>query len=205
MVGSITASDGEAIKDFSRVSLDELEIKPVPERKDPVTGFVVAGKNDTPVLQKLTEINGRSIRDLESEMRPGQSSTKGFLGKDEKLLDGLMADNKYVVEEQKRTHQELARHLKVLAAIGGKQPGVEFLYHGQRFQVTLRSYRGYQDSPFHDDTKSNSDATVKNVTNGKTLEYSLLVPEMIERYGFYEGHGTPYRVDPKQILVVLNF
>jgi len=41
--------------------------------------------------------------------------------------------------------------------------------------------------------------------NGKTLEYRLLVPEMIEHYGFYEGHRTPYRVDPKQILAVLNF
>ena len=32
-----------------------------------------------------------------------------------------------------------------------------------------------------------------------------LVPLMIERYGFYEGTGTPYRVDPQQILKVLDF
>jgi hypothetical protein len=35
--------------------------------------------------------------------------------------------------------------------------------------------------------------------------YSLLVPEMIVRYGFYEGKGTPYRVDPRDVLEVFDF
>ena len=32
-----------------------------------------------------------------------------------------------------------------------------------------------------------------------------VVPDMIERYGFYEGKGTPYRVDPKKIVEVFDF
>jgi hypothetical protein len=28
---------------------------------------------------------------------------------------------------------------------------------------------------------------------------------MIERYGFYEGKGTPYRVEPGKVLEVLDF
>jgi hypothetical protein len=138
-------------------------------------------------------------------MRPGQASTKGFLGPDESLLEVLAADNRYVIDECHLTHQELARHLRLLAAIGLKQPSREFLYHSSRFQVTFRHYRGYQDSPFRDGTKASSEATIKNLTNGMTLNYSLLVPEMIERYGFYEGDGTPYRVAPQQILAVLDF
>ena len=86
-----------------------------------------------------------------------------------------------------------------------RHPEEEFLYHGRRFQVAVRYCRGYQDSPFHDGTRANSEVTIRNLTNGKTLEYSLLVPDMIERYGFYEGRGTPYRVDPKEILAVFNF
>ena len=41
--------------------------------------------------------------------------------------------------------------------------------------------------------------------NGKTLKFSPLVPMMVERYGFYEGHGTSYRVDPRDIVKVLTF
>ena len=46
---------------------------------------------------------------------------------------------------------------------------------------------------------------MSNLDNGKHLKFSFLVPLMIERYGFYEGRGTPYRVDPRQIVEVLDF
>jgi hypothetical protein len=28
---------------------------------------------------------------------------------------------------------------------------------------------------------------------------------MIERYGLYEGKGTPYRVEPRRVLEVFDF
>ena len=45
---------------------------------------------------------------------------------------------------------------------------------------------------------------MKRLSDGKELKYSLLVPHMIERYGFYEGKGTPYRVEPKAIIDFLD-
>ena len=60
-------------------------------------------------------------------------------------------------------------------------------------------------SPFDDGTKTSCEATVENLENGKKLTYSLLVPQMIERYGFYEGKGTRFRVDPRSIVAVLDF
>jgi len=143
-------------------------------------------------------------------MRPGADSTAGFLGKQEKLLDVLAADNKYVVDEMGLTHQHLARHLHAMAAVWAWQLKndrleAEFLYHGQKFKVKVVGSRGFQDSPFGDGTKSGSDATVYNLTNGKKLEFGLLVPYMIERYGFYEGLETSYRVDPRKVVDVFDF
>ena len=46
---------------------------------------------------------------------------------------------------------------------------------------------------------------MENLDNGKMLGYALLVPHMIERYGFYEGKGTPYRVDPRIVVEVFDF
>jgi hypothetical protein len=145
-------------------------------------------------------------------MRPGAMSDAGFLGKDEKLLEVLVADNAYVVDKLGLTHQQIALHLLVLARIGDMrdlvprdQSGVEVRYYGRRFRVTIAAFRGYQDSPFRDDTRTDREATVKNLDNGKSLRYSVLVPKMIERYGFYEGNGTKFRVDPKQVVEVLDF
>lgn len=201
---TIHVGAGQTIHDYTKVTAAELGVKEVVPAKDPKTGFVIGGKNDTALIKKLSEINDQKIADLEKSMRPGQLSRKGFLGKDERLLDVLAADNKLVVVQLGLTHQGLARHLNILAAIGKREKS-EFTYHGKRFKVALVAYRGIQDSPFDDGTRTNTNATLTNLATGKSLTYSLLVPMMIERYGFYEGKGTPYRVDPRKALEVLDF
>ena len=142
-------------EDYTRVDPEKLGVKPVPPRKDPQTGFVVGGKNPTALIRKLTRIAGRTIASLEKDMRPGAASRAGFLGKDEKLLDVMAADNVYVVEELGLTHQALARHLRIVGAIAGKQAAggrkpTEFTYHGRKYKAVAQYARGYQESPFEE-------------------------------------------------------
>jgi hypothetical protein len=192
------------------IELAEIHPRPVKPAEDEKTGFVVGGKNASALIAKITEFNGLSIAKLEKDMRPKALSNAGFLGSDEKLLDALVADNRYVVEERGLTHQELARHLHAMGTIGiwqqqHKQEGAEFVYHGKRFKVTVQHSRGIQPSPFQDGTKSGSNALVVNLDNSKQVRYGLLVPYMMERYGFYEGKGTPYRLEPSVVLEVFDF
>ncbi len=192
------------------IEIAELLPPAVEPREDEKTGFVVGGKNPTERLAKLTEINGLSIKQLEKDMRPKSLSAAGFLGAHEKLLEILAADNRYVVDELGLSHQQLARHLHVMGAIGNwqtahKQEGEAFLYHGKRFTVKVAHSRGKQPSPFGDGTTSGSNATVTNLDSGKKLQYGLLVPYMVERYGFYEGKGTPYRLEPSAVIELLDF
>ncbi|MCI0378032.1 MAG: hypothetical protein L0215_10520 [Gemmataceae bacterium] len=224
--------------DYTNVPLKELGIELVQPRKDASTGFLIGGKNATNLVVQLPSINGRPIADLEWDMRPGEGgqetgkdrfvrSRKGFLGKEERLLDVLVADNRFVVDERGLTHQELARHLRVAAAVARAARGkafagktakdeklgakkfnyisTTFLYHGQKYKAGIVSFKGYQESPFRDDTRGASDYIVVNLASGKYVEYAELVPAMIERYGFYEGKGTPYRVEPAAIVDVFDF
>src|SRR5206468_2284094 len=118
------------------------------------------------------------------------------------------ADNKYVVDELGLTHQELAGHLHLIGAVAAKQAvnqPLDLLYHGKKLRVRATIFRGFAQSPFLDGTKTNCETTVENRTTGKKVSFSLLVPHMIERYGFYEGKGTPYRVEPRAVLEVFDF
>jgi hypothetical protein len=54
-------------------------------------------------------------------------------------------------------------------------------------------------------THTDTDVTATNRNNGKQLTFSLLVPYMIERYGFYEGKETKYHVEPKEVIEVFGF
>jgi hypothetical protein len=196
------------------LEIAEFMPAPVKSHKDEKTGFVVGGKNPTELIAKLTELNGIPIAKLEEDMRPmaksDVGSRVGFLGKTEKLLDVLAADNRYVVDELGLTHRDLARHLHGMAAVGfwqqkHKKAEAEFQYHGRRYKVVVQASRGIQPSPFRDGTSSGTNATLTNLDTGKQFQYGLLVPYMIERYGFYEGKGTPYRLDPHAALDVLDF
>jgi hypothetical protein len=198
--GVLSAQDQKELPDFTN-----MEVKVVTPERDEKTGFIVGGKNETSLIQRLTEIYGRKVEDLEKDMRPGAYATKGFLGGQEKLLDLLADDNRYVVDQLGSTHQELAKHLRALGEISSKSAGKEFRYHGRRFKGSVRYSKWYQASPFRDGTITNALAIIDNLDNEKRLEFSLLMPDLIERYGFYEGKGTPYRLEPRKIVEFLDF
>jgi hypothetical protein len=216
--GAQPAKPGGADKaaDFAQFfELVRHHVCPVEVKKDAKTGFVVGGKNDTALIRGLKEINGRTIAELEKDMRPGAKSEvgsrAGFLGPEEKLLDVMAADNRYVVDELGLTHQELAKHLHAIGAIGRWQVwdhgryDYEFVYRGRRFKTSTVVTKGIQPSPFLDGTQSGTDVIVENLDTGKKMRYGLLVPYLIERYGFYEGRGTSYRVEPSTVLEVFVF
>ena len=204
--------------------LKRLYITSVTPKRDPTTGFVVGGKNSTELVLGLKEINGLTIADIEKDLRPpprkfnglsskeikeysfGFRSRSGFLSATEKLLEVMAEDNRDVVESLGLTHQALARPLLVLPALAVKQSwdGTEVSYRGSRF-FSVVAYDGFQLSPFRDGTQTNSNVTVENLGNGKSISCSLLVPQMIDRYGFYEGKGREYRVEPRQVLAVFPF
>src|SRR5579859_6369104 len=73
-VRSCAAEDEPALKDFTDATLESLKISAVEPKKDDKTGFVVGGKNRSSMILGLAEINGRTISELESEMRPGALS-----------------------------------------------------------------------------------------------------------------------------------
>jgi hypothetical protein len=188
------------------ITKETFGVTPFPESTEK-NGFVTAGKNATESLAKLTAIRGQSIKGLEYFMRPGSMARAGFLGEKEKLLDVLVEDNRTVVDKLGKTHAELAVPLRILGAYaqekGTKEP-IEFVYRGRRFQARAEVAKAYIDSPFNDQLATNVSVTLWNLDNGKSLTYSMMVPHLIERYGFYEGHGTSYRVEPSDIVDVLE-
>lgn len=210
--------------------VEEEEVGPGPDEVDPSTvhmpyvepyidrgtAFVVGGVNSTELIRGLPSINGRSIADLENDLRPTKDpgiehqSSSGFLTTEQRLLDVMSADNDVVLNELRLTHQKLGRSLKAIYATAKSldkthRQEQQITFRGRRFLVKWVQYKGTQLSPFLDNTLTSVDMTLLNEDNGKSLRCSMLVPEMIERYGFYEGPGLRYRLDPRNIAEVLDF
>jgi len=205
-------SDNRAVK--SRYDLDDATYYSAVEPVDDPGGLRIAGPNSSDEIRSCTSINGLSIAELEALMRPSiadeRSSKDGFLGAKERLIEVLASDND-LVNGMGLTHRDLAipllqicRHAHQKRKQLKQWKTVELKHANIRWRVDFVEFKGFQYSPFNDQTETNIDYTVTNLENGESVEFSGLVPIMIERYGFYEGHGTPYRVEPTDIANVLG-
>lgn len=203
----------------SGFDLDDNEFySPVVPNRD-AGGLMLAGSNSSADILKCESINGLEIEEIEKLMRPNhpdkRSSISGFLTADQKLIDVLVADNEYVTKCG-LSHRHLAIPLLQISnrAISVRntlwketqdiRDTVDFEHAGTKWRVKLAESKGFQYSPFNDNTKTSFDFEVTNLDNGQSLNFSGLVPIMIERYGFYEGPGISYRVEPSRIIETLG-
>ncbi|OQW46849.1 MAG: hypothetical protein A4S09_02780 [Proteobacteria bacterium SG_bin7] len=82
---------------------------------------------------------------------------------------------------------------------------LDFRFYSRKFRASILRTRGTQYSPFGDGVENSSQFIITNLENGKSLVGGFLVADLIERYGFYEGMKSGYRLDPRQILSVFDF
>jgi len=198
---------GRALDETQRllrnVDSSQLGIKPFAEVAE-ASGFKIGGKNSTELILSLQSINGISIPKLEDRLRPHSYSMSGFIGNGESFLKVLADDNDFVLSKG-LTHQKLAEPLIYAREFYIKGMGSSFEYNGIKYEVKVTGYRGSQNSPFDDKTDSSIDMKVTNLSTGKSLSCSGMVPDMIQRYGFYEGKEVSYRLEPSSILQVFDF
>lgn len=167
------------------------------------SGFRIGGTNDEKLILGLRELAGQSIAKLEMRMRPNQDSMVGFLGREESLLKVLASDNA-LVRGNDLTHQKLAFPLLYARELYTQGYGNDFELNGEHFHIDMIEYRGMQFSPFDDKTGTNKDMTITNVDTGASLQCSGLLPDMIIRYGFYEGKQSSYRLEPNAVMKVFG-
>jgi len=209
------------IQPTRELSPQELKVEsysPHPDTSTPE--FMVGGVNSTELIRSITAFNGRPLADIEKDMRPtkngdmAKTSVAGFLGADESLVDVLAQDNDFV-RGLGLTHEDMAFPLKYIRRfyeLGfGKSRAISgikdtyFTLGGNKYQLTTTQNLGSQGSPFRDGTFASSIFSVKNLSNGESISGSMLHTDMIERWGFYEGKGTSFRLEPEAILKVFPY
>jgi hypothetical protein len=141
---------------------------------------------------------------IQQDMRPGRITLAGFLGNDRRLLIEILDADDAEVKRLGHTHATLAARMKALREQGLKGLG-EAIPVGPHFLVRVESVRGRLPCPFHHaGVFSKINTTVSNLHNRRTITYTDLNIHMIERHGFYEGTESPFRLDPADLVTILE-
>ena len=143
-------------------------------------------------------------REIEENLGPGAFSADGFLGSDPRSLADIIRDDQALVKSLGLTHQAIARQLGALTRLGLPGLGTPVPY-GDHLEVIVTDYRGFIPCPFRDNVREEKRLTVcRDRLTGDAIRWTDLNVHMIAAHGFYEGRGSPFRVDPAEVQAMLS-
>lgn len=148
----------------------------------------------------------QSARDdsIERQMRPGAITRDGMLGGDRRRLCDILEADAATVSRLGLTHAGIAARMRALRDAGARGLGQAVQVEG-RFEVRVDSVRGRLPCPFlHEGLYQKEFVEVCNTRTGGRVTYTELGIHMIEAHGFYEGEGSPYRLDPAVLVRTLE-
>lgn len=144
------------------------------------------------------------LDEAEKRMRPHADHPHGFLRGDPRPLVQILNADHLAVKELGLTHEAIARRLKELTEAAKKAYGQTVDVEG-RFRVRIEAARGKIPCPWgHPGLYPKTHVTLERLDTGETIAWSDLGIHMIEAHGFYQGAGSPYRLDPRRLKTILE-
>ena len=144
------------------------------------------------------------MQKAQERMAPGSITRDGFLGDDRRGLADILLTDDASVKALGLEHEGIARRMIELREAGMAGLG-EFVDVAPHFEVRVDSVRGRLPCPFGDPgifPKTN--VTVRNTRTGREITYTDLHIHLVWVHGFYEGRGSPFRLEPKDLAEVLE-
>lgn len=140
----------------------------------------------------------------QQNMRPGVITRNGFLGEDRRNLIDVLIDDEARVRRLGVTHAAIATRMRELRAAGVRGLG-ETISVAPHYEVRVDSVRGRLPCPFvHKGLYPKTNVTVRNLKRDREVTFTDLGIHMIEAHGFYEGLGGDFRLDPEDLVAVLD-
>jgi hypothetical protein len=141
---------------------------------------------------------------IQAQMQKGVITLDGFLGDDSrKLVDIIVADT-LTVHKRRTTHEAIAERMEHFKNLGLKGLG-NFITLDEHFEVKVETVRGLLPSPFGGPGMyGKTNTTVHNKRLRRTITYTDLHIHFIRDHGFYEGIGSPFRLEPDALIEILE-
>ena len=155
-------------------------------------------------------MNGRPVKQspelarIEHNMRPMCLCQSGFMGYERRKLIEVLTDDQGTVNSLGLSHEIIARRLKEIAdeARDGWGDPVRV---DEKFEVEVNEVRGKIPCPWpHSGLYRKTHIILEKVETGETLVWSDLAIHLIEAHGFYQGRGSPYRLEPADVKRILE-
>ncbi|MDD2331440.1 MAG: hypothetical protein PHI68_02175 [Candidatus Cloacimonetes bacterium] len=140
-----------------------------------------------------------SEEQIMARMQPGVITLNGFLGFDTRNLNEIIADDEKVLEMLGISAEELAERMQYFSDKTFESYDLPVLID-EIYEVETNIVRGKLPCPFrHPGIYRKTITTLTNRKQQITVRWTALSIHTIKEHHFFEGKGSPFRLDP-QIL-----
>ena len=155
-------------------------------------------------------MNGRPVKQspeldrIERNMRPMCLCQRGFLGYERRKLIEILTDDQGTVNSLGLSHEMIAQRLRAITEKARDGWGDPVIVDG-KFSVEVNEVRGKIPCPWgHPGLYPKTHVKLEKIETGETLIWSDLGIHLVEEHGFYQGRGSPYRLDPPEVNRILE-
>lgn len=141
---------------------------------------------------------------IQDNMMPGSLSAHGFIGDDSRNLTDILRADAKSLKQTGFSQEALADKMQELTDFGIQGLGRP-MHMEDRFEIEVEDYMGKLPCPFRDNAKIDKRQTkVRRLDTGVIMRWTDLNIHMIREHGFFEGHGSVYRLDPAKLARFLG-
>ena len=142
-------------------------------------------------------------RHIQEDMQPGRLSLDGYTGQDTRSLDAIMNADQTVLRDLNTTAEAMGKVMRRITRAGMEAQGEPVVFDG--FEVEVTEYMGWIPCPFKDNRKFGKRiANVTNLATGEHLSWTDVGVHLIKDHGFFQGIGSPFRLDPAHLYSFLR-
>lgn len=133
---------------------------------------------------------------IQERLEPGIITLEGFIGNDTRHYHEIIREDLAVLEELEITSAEIAERMSYFTEKAFLSYD-ESITIDDKYLVEYNTIRGRIICPFpHPGTFPKGEIVFKNLKNGIVLRWTPLNIHMIEAHNFFEGKGSPHRLEP---------
>jgi hypothetical protein len=156
-----------------------------------------AMKTEAHLLQVPENADG-----LEKLLRSGKLALGGFMGWDDRELHAVIEEDVRAVWAAGRSVAEVAARMTKLTREGTAALGNPAAF--DNLEITVEENKGLNLCPWEcPDILNKRVTTVRRPGSDKSLRWSDLSIHMIRRHGFFEGKGSTFRIEPKDLIELI--
>jgi hypothetical protein len=144
-----------------------------------------------------------NMQKLEEILRSSSLVAGGFMGTDHRSLSEIINSDMSELAELKITTEKIVNRMNAITNAAIPALGC-WIQVDKKLEAKVEEAKGLLSCPWPHPARFAKRVTyVKNLQSGQSIKWADLNIHLIESHNFFEGKGSPFRIEPKELIKII--